>query len=190
MVELDAPGAGLPGFEKFYLGLFLRLGSAVYSDKVTLANFQRTSQAIFNVVEDHDIDILSRVLLIPRLQGIEDSSRNWSVLMVLEHLAMVNREITQTIRSLKSGNQTMAKVDIADFKPSDDVGVEAIDNFRDSNQRYWSFVKSHSPLRTQLTATHPWFGELDGHTWHVLATAHQKVHLRQIYKILAMIGIT
>jgi hypothetical protein len=79
---------------------------------------------------------------------------------------------------------------LARFKPHDDVGAEAIDGFRESCRRYWAFAKSHQPLHSSLTFAHPWFGSLDGHAWHCFVASHQKTHRRQIYKILATIGVT
>ncbi len=167
----------------------LKLGTAVMSDEAVLRSFQDSSRDILRIAEDHDLGVLSQQILIPRLQGIEDSNRNWSVLMAVEHLSIFNRSILETVRSLHSNSQPFDKVVIAKFKPHDDVGGEAIEQFRETNQRYWSFVKSHQPLRTVMTHGHPWLGELDGHAWHFLAAAHQKIHRRQIYKILAMIGV-
>ena len=190
MTELSGkPGAGLPGFENFYLNIFFKIGSAVTSDKSALRQFQITTQEILRIADDNDLGLLSQRMKIPRLQGIESSSCHWSVLMVLEHLNQVNKTIVEIIRALKNGNEPFVKVQIADFKPDPEFGVEAIEDFREGNKRYWAFVQSHMPLRTNIGHRHPWFGEIDGHQWHVLATAHQKMHLRQIYKIMAMIGV-
>ena len=190
MAELsDVPGAGLPPFENFYLNLYFKIGSAFTSDQSSLNRFQISTRDILRVVDENDLGVLGQQMLIPRLQGIEASSRDWSVLMTLAHLNQVNKDIMEVIRSLKSSSEPFQVVRIQDYKPSEDVGAEAIDQFREGNKRYWAFAKSHMPLRTDLTHRHPWFGELDGHGWHFLAAIHQKVHLRQIYKILAMIGV-
>lgn len=189
MAELDQPGAGLPSFEAFYLNVLLKLASAIRSDKAITADFQSTSKTILKIVDDNDVGLLSQEVLIPRIQGIEDSSRRWSVLMVIDHLSLVNQMIMETIRSLRSGNVPFDEVRIAAFKPNPDVDFDVVERFREVNQRYWSFATSHQPLRSNLMSKHPWFGYLDGHGWHCLAAEHQKIHLRQIYKMLAMIGV-
>lgn len=189
MPESEHAGTGLPAFEQFYLNLFFKIGCSVTSDQSALSGFEASSRDILEIVDSNDIGLLSQEILIPRLQGMQDSSRNWSVLMVLEHLAIVNKAIMETIRSLRSGSQPFGKIVLANFQPDENAGSEAIERFRETNRRYWSFAKSHQPLRTGLTHLHPWFGELDGHAWHCLAAAHQKIHRRQIYKILAMIGV-
>ncbi len=183
------PAQGLPQSEKFVLNLLLKIGSAFRSDSSIANSFQQSARTILSVVDTQDVGVLSQSYSIPRLQGIEESSRHWSVLMVLDHLTNVNLAIVDTVRALRSGNQPFATIKIADYKPNPDADVETIARFRETSNRYLSFAKSHRPLRTHLTARHPWFGELDGHQWHALAAAHQKIHLRQIYKILAMIGV-
>lgn len=185
----QAHGSGLPGFEKFCLNVVFKSGCVVTSDKSAVRSIENSSRDILNVVAENDLDILSQQFLIPRLVGIEHSSRNWSVLMVLEHLAMVNQAIMETIRALRNGSLPFDKIQIANFKPDPDVDADAIDRFRDVNGRYLNFVKSHSPLKTNQLWEHPWFGLLDGHQWHCLAAVHQRIHRRQMYKILAMIGV-
>ena len=183
------PDTGLPAFENFYLNVFFKISCAISSDQSRLTSFETSYRDIIKVVDENDLGVLSQQILIPRLQGIEHSSRNWSVLMVLEHLASVNEAIMEVIRTLRNESHPFRKVQIADYKTDRNVGAEAIDHFRDVNQRYWSFVKSHQPLKTNLLWEHPWFGLLDGHQWHCLADAHQRIHRRQIYKIMAMIGV-
>ncbi len=190
MRKLDPPGAGLPSFERFYLNLYFRVGCWWTSDNAALASFQASAREILRVVEDHDYDLLSQQIMLPRMQGMEDSSRNWSVLMVLDHLVAVNRFVMDTVRALHHQSEPFDRFDSARFKPSGDVGAEAIDQYREIGQKYWAFAKSHQPLHTSLTFPHPWFGALDGHAWHCFAAAHQKTHRRQIYKILATIGVT
>ena len=46
---------------------------------------------------DHDA---ARQVLIKRLRGMEDSSRDWSVFMTLNHLSIVNGGVIRTIQSL------------------------------------------------------------------------------------------
>ena len=185
----DDPNTGLPTFEKFYLNAFFKIGCAISSDSSVLTNFETSSKEILKIVEEQDYGVLSQQILIPRLQGIEHSSRNWSVLMVLDHLALVNQTIMDTIRALRNESHPFQKIHIADFKPDPDVDADAVERFRDINGRYINFVRSHAPLKTNLLWEHPWFGLLDGHQWHCLGLAHQRIHRRQIYKILAMIGV-
>ena len=187
--QLQPPGAGLPAFEKFYLNIGFKIGTAVMSDDRALGLFDRMSTGILRFIAPIDIGVLSDPFLIPRLQGMEDSSRNWSVLMVLEHLNMVNRAIMLTIRELHSNRAPFDEVKIAHYKPSPDVDAGVIDEFQETNRRYRNFVLSHKPLRTSMQHVHPWFGFLDGHSWHVLAAVHQRIHSRQIQKILSLHGI-
>ena len=187
--QLQPPGAGLPAFEKFYLNIGFKIGTAVMSDDRALGLFDRMSTGILRFIAPIDIGVLSDPFLIPRLQGMEYSIRNWSVLMVLDHLNMVNRAIMSTIRELHSNRSPYEEVKIANYKPSPDVDAGVIDEFQETNRRYRNFVLSHKPLRTSMLHVHPWFGFLDGHSWHVLAAVHQRIHSRQIQKILSLHGI-
>ena len=189
MSAQDDPNSGLPPFEQFYLNAFFKIGCAFSSDASVLKNFENSSRDILVAVDENDLGILSQQMLIPRLQGIEHSSRNWSVLMVLDHLAQVNKSIMDTIRTLRNDSQPFQKIHIADFKPNPDVDADVIERFRDVNGRYLNFVRSHMPLKTNLLWEHPWFGLLNGHQWHCLAAVHQRIHRRQIFKVLAMIGV-
>lgn len=186
---LQPPGAGLPPFEKFYLNIGFKIGTAITSDDRAMQMFDGVSEKILQFIEPVDVGVLSEQILVPRLQGIEDSSRNWSVLMVLEHLNLVNRSINSTIRELHGNRAPFGEVAIADYKPDLDVDAGVIDEFLETNRRYRNFVVSHKPLRTSIQHYHPWFGFLDGHQWHCLAAVHQRIHSRQIQKILTMHGI-
>jgi hypothetical protein len=189
MAVVDSQKTGLPEFERFYLSFFLKLRAGIFSDLAVLRRFEQSSREILRVVDDHDFDLLSQQVAIPRLQGLEESSLNWSVLMVLDHLVRVNQTILETVRALRNGHQPWDKFRIAAYRPDQDVGAEVIEQFRAVNQRYWAFVKSHQLLRSALRHEHPWFGPLDGHGWHVFASAHQNIHRRQIFKILATTGV-
>ncbi len=187
--DAEPPGTGLPGFERFYLNVFFRISTALVSDDAALRVFDKVSMQIFKMIEPLDLGALSEPILIPRLQGIEDSSRHWSVLMVLDHLNRVNRELMSTIRSLHANQTPFREIRIADFKPDPDVDDTVLETFVEVNRRYRNFVISHKPLRTVLRHAHPWFGQLDGHAWNCLAAAHQRIHRRQVQKILSLRGI-
>ena len=106
MAELsNRPGAGLPSFENFYLNLFFKCSCAFTSDRSALNQFQNSTQDILRVVNENDFGVLSQQIRIPRMQGIEASSCDWSVLMVVDHLNQVNKTMVEVIRSLKSSSE-------------------------------------------------------------------------------------
>lgn len=180
---------GLPNFERWCLQIFLKVGSVTLSDNAILKRFQNSTQDILRIVDEHDWDQLSQPVSIPRLHGLEEFSCRWSILMTLQHLARVNQAILEVMRAIRGGSVPFGVIKIADHQPDADVANEVVADFRSVNQRYWAFAKSHQPLKSIATYEHPWFGLLDGHGWHWVAMAHQNIHRRQIYKILAVMGV-
>jgi hypothetical protein len=203
---LDAPGAGLPRLENSVLNAAFKLSAMVASSRRALTKFRRETNTILEIVNELNVNVVSQQYLIPRVIGIEDSSRNWSVLMVLEHLSVVNQGIMEIIQQLcemdsaagatnENSTVNLVKVEIADFKPNPDVDESVIVRYRSTAAMYGNaietiFADPQQTLKTDMRHLHPWFGKLSAHQWHCLAAAHQQIHRRQIRKILAMVGVT
>lgn len=190
MTTLQPPGNGLPAFERVVLGTALKIGSALMSDDRLLAMFAREASTILTIVDEADYDRASQQVLIPRLSGIEDSSRNWSLFMVLDHLCQVNRDILRTIDRLKDGIVPGGEVNIASYKPDPDCGAEMVDRFRDDVWDFDGEIRQRLPLRGTPRFDHPWFGPLDAHSWLSLAAVHQRIHRKQARKIITLLGQT
>ncbi len=188
MPNLQPPGAGIPPLERSFLYGVMKFGSAFLSDRKALTLFQREAATILQIVDDADYDFASQQVLVPRFQGMEDSSRNWSLFMVLDHLCLVNRDILRTIDVLRDGITPRGEVDISFYKPDADCGAEVIGEFRDLVWEFQSQVQSKMPLRGTPAFRHPWFGPLDAHGWCCLAALHQRIHRKQARKIAAMLG--
>ena len=186
--ELQRAGAGLPALETALIKGLLTFRSAFTSQKRNLGRFKQESQLLCQFAEDTDIGLASQVQLIPRLMGLEDSSRNWSLLMVLEHLWMVNSDILKIVEALGRDVSPRGVLDIADYKPDPDVGIDVLDRFRMVNRDLEIEIRRRQKTRTVAQMQHPWFGRLDAHGWLCLAAMHQRLHRRQAQKILAMIG--
>ena len=191
---LQPPGAGLPWFEQFALNSILKSTSAVLTDKFVLRWIQRDAAELSSMAdcEDESYDVTDAILT-PRLIGIEDSSRKWSVLMVLEHLCLVNTEMIKLIQALANGTVPQGTIDIALYKPSSDVDYEAMTRFRKLSAEYanviGTLIDHHGNLQLPARYNHPWFGSLNAHQWHCLAAYHQRIHKRQMKKIIAMLGV-
>ena len=188
-MELDEPGAGLPGGERLLLGSMLKTSALFMSDRRVSNVFASESRRLINIANDLNIDQLSQQVLVPRLAGIEDSSRNWSVLMVLDHLCRVNRGIMETIELLNKDIEPNFEVDIADFKPDTDVDITIINRFEDLTASYIEQVQRLTPLKSRTCFYHPWFGHLTNHQWHCLAAYHMRIHRKQAHKITTMQGL-
>lgn len=193
--ELDfgEPESGIPNWEKSFLNVVFKAGSLVLSDNSALAMFQAESDEIHRLAtEDNSYDVFDP-LLIPRMMGIEESSRRWSVMMVLEHLCMVNRDMLRVIESLSSGVVPRGKIDISLYKPQPDLGYETAEEFVEVNNEFllrcFDLIRANGRLKSKFKYRHPWFGPLNAHQWCCLAAVHQRIHRRQAQKIIAMLGV-
>ncbi len=183
-VQLEAPGAGLPTWERWMLGALL--SSASYRSKQSMLGiFLREADLILQRVERLDPVQGARKVLVNRVLGMEDSSRYWSAYMVLEHLVIVDTAVGAMIRALASGQALTREVRIQDVKPRAEAGPEQIERFKRAVATYVDIIDALPHLQTQLRHEHPWFGPLDGRGWHGLTAFHHRIHRRQLERIVA-----
>lgn len=183
--KLAAPGAGLPKPERFIANLRIRWNAARTTREQAAANFAAEQAAILDLLKDHDAATLSQQVLIKRLRGLEDSSRFWSLLMVVDHLRIVNREITGVIASLGAGRIPSGEASTAAVKPSTTVTQDVIVEFNKGCGQFAAIVAALPDLKTTVQFPHPWFGPMDAATWHFMAGFHMRLHRRQMQLILA-----
>jgi uncharacterized damage-inducible protein DinB len=188
--NLDSPGAGLPTIERMVARIGLAAYAAMKTKEQVLQRFQEEAENAILLVEPLGEDVAKTRVLIPRPRGIEDSSRNWSAAMVLEHLVIVNLGIAAIISALCDADAggELPEVRIEAVKPSEDAGLEQIERLRKAVEIYARAVSRAGSLQTQALHPHPWFGPLDGRKWHALAAIHNGLHRRQIEAIVQRLG--
>lgn len=181
--QLAPPGAGLPWPE-------LMIGRWMFSrrrKKGTREDFDRTfrevRERIRKLVDGCPPELRGERVLIPRLRGLEDSSRNWSVWMTLEHLRICNEAFAGIIPGLASGKTPATPVSTADVKPSPGVGAEADAGHEQACDTFLSAIADVPDLTVGARFPHPWFGPLDAAGWHALAAMHMGIHRGQIERI-------
>jgi hypothetical protein len=183
-LKLQPPGAGLPWLELLAARVGMRLLRLTTSRQNASRQFRQEGDRILALARSLPSSQAAEPVLIRRVFGIEDSSRHWSVLMVLEHLVIVNDAIAQVVRSLAAGKEVARQIGTADVKPQSEQQPEVIDRFAVCMTKYLEAIEIVPNLHTHLRYRHPWFGPLSGHGWHVLAAGHQAIHRRQIEQIL------
>jgi hypothetical protein len=192
--DLQPPGAGLPALERVTLNFIFKTAAAVVPARQALKLFRRESAELLRLADEDESYDVFQILIIPRVIGIEDSSRNWSVLMVLEHLFLTNKDMLEIIKALVDGVVPRGEVDVAMYKPEPNIGYDVLNRYRDLNNEYEESIErllqSRGNLNTAARYRHPWFGRLDAHQWHCLAAIHQRIHRRQMQKLVAMLGVT
>lgn len=185
---LESPGAGLPAFELTWLRLLFRLACRLISKSLGLRWFHFETRKILALANRVSAAQGSVPVLIKRIAGIEDSSRYWSVFMVLDHLRIVDEGITLIVTTLTGNRLFPQEVRIQDVKPNPASGHETIDRFLKTADGYESTVISLGTLGQTLRHPHPWFGPMTAHDWHCLAAIHHWVHRRQLERIVGMLG--
>ena len=185
-VKLDKPGAGLPFFEYLLAKHFTfpkLTRSLTWQSAVDL--FEKQGNKIVNIGESLSEDQLTQRVLIKRIRGIEDSSRFWSVGMVMEHLIMVGSDLMKLIQMLNRGETPHVKVDVADYKPQEIHDKSIILKFLEMQKQYLETLRNEEGKRNlELTHVHPWFGPINSYEWTCLSAIHQVVHKTQAMKIV------
>lgn len=184
--SLDAPGAGIPWHHRLIIHLAIRpLVERRASWRDCEVSFAGITEQLRHTVEGLTAAQLETRVLVPRLIGLEDSSRYWSVAMTCRHLEIVGSLIVDVVGRLSRGEVIAERVDFAAVKPVP-VPASAVNEY----QRFARSVPDR--LASQVvnpqavgTVPHPWFGALDARGWLWLLGFHSWVHLRQVRAIRA-----
>ena len=182
--RLAPPGAGLPKIELFIARLILRRRLRGGTRESFNADFKRERERISNLYRNCDPEAAARRILIKRLRGMEDSSRNWSVWMTLDHLRMVNGAIAHTIDRLSRGIVPKVSASTAAVKPGQMADASVAAEYESSCESVLEAAKAATELKTTARYAHPWFGLLDAFGWHGLSGYHMGLHRVQLELII------
>ena len=180
---LQPPGAGLPAFELTWLRIYFQGMCAVTTRNAAMHRFKREAEKILSLARTVSAIQGTVPVLIDRITGIEDSSRYWSVFMVLDHLRIVNEGMTQIIEDLSHDRPFAQEVRIQDVKPHVHSGPDTVNRFMKSVTNYEATINRLGTLGHRVRHSHPWFGPMTPHDWHCLAGIHHWVHRRQIERV-------
>jgi len=119
---------------------------------------------------------------VPPMRGIDEDMRKWSFYMILEHNAIVNRNITETVVQLTRG-EVLKGATVLDFKkgvmPSPSADKSQVELFTDSIKKHIEVARSLGRLRGTKTSLHPIFGNFDAHKWNCMFAFHLGLHFPQ-----------
>lgn len=185
--KLAPPGAGLPKLELLLARLMFAWKRSRGGAEHHAAVFCQERDAILALARSCTPEEAAAPVLIPRLRGLEDSSRFWSVWMTLDHLRITNMAFAGAVRSLRHGVVPDRTASTAAVKPAPTANEGVVDAFEQSCAIFLkaSHAKEGGPLHTTARYTHPWFGPLDAAGWHAIGGFHMGLHRRQIESILA-----
>lgn len=188
--KLDKPGAGLPWPQKWILPFLVPRMAKRTSWEECGTLFKSQSEKLLKLIEGLDDKAMQTQVLVPRLQGLEDSSRYWSVAMTLEHLVIVGEGMSQIIVELSRGNSPSYVVDTAKVKPQNQYdAATAKREFAAMVERVSARIANEVKDRnSRATHNHPWFGPFTAHQWYWLLGSHQGIHRQQIKHIIMRKG--
>jgi len=123
-------------------------------------------------------------VLVPRMKGVEDSSRFWCVNEVLEHLMITGEGMRMVIKSLAAGQPTDYVVRIENFKPKGKYqGGDARPDFKKFVEETVSQLEGLKIEDGGLEHLHPWLGDFNALQWTWLLAGHSGLHLAQLQAI-------
>lgn len=183
--QLAAPGAGLPALELFIARRLFALKRRAGNREAFNSKFQQERQTIRALVDSCEASLRAKRVLIPRLRGLEDSSRNWSVWMTLDHLRITNMAFAHVITTLTQGRVPEGRASTVAVKPDAGVTSEIESAYERSCDGVLEAAAGAADLKTSQCYAHPWFGPLDAAGWHALAATHMGIHRAQIARIIA-----
>lgn len=188
--KLAPPGAGLPTVELFIGRLIFALNRWTTNRERATARFQREREAIRSLVSSCNAEVGKKRVLIARPQGLEDSSRFWSVWMTLDHLRIVHHSLVRVIGALTHGVVPPGRASTADVKPSPDATQAVVAEYEASCEALLATVAEAPDWHTRVRYAHPWFGPLNAAGWHALSGGHLRIHRVQVERILAGLETT
>ena len=193
--RLGAPGAGLPFIEGLYARyiLFPRM-MRTYDGAAVAETFTRESTTIIDLATGVDDAVFFTPVLIDRLPGLEDSSRYWSVAMVLEHLLLTMRAMMQITETLAAGQAMNVRISTADVKPKGGTATtkaQWIALFKQASDEVAARLSQvanqphvASPSKDAPRVHHPFFGRIYAKGWAWVLGVHQITHRRQIQRVI------
>jgi len=147
--------------------------------------YDKEGAKIIAMASELEHDVLFKRVLVPKLFGLEDNSRYYSVAMVIEHLMIVGKALHTRIPLLSKGEKLNDQVQIEDVKPYTEIDKEIVAQFKQYLATYReALAQNVEDIHIHNTSEHPWFGAFNPKEWAILGMVHQIVHRRQIEAII------
>ncbi len=183
---LGEAGGGLSSGRAFFLRhLGFPFLNSIVSWEHALDIFEKEGEKVLSLARSMEKDKLFERVLVPKLFGLEDNSRYYSVAMVLEHLLVVGNALQNRIPMLSQGKSLDKEIKIEDYKPYMEIDDMIIDQYENFLHGFRKEVEENiDNVYLENRHEHPWFGELKAKDWSVMGAIHQVVHRRQIEAII------
>ena len=183
----------LPRIERSALSGLLSTSSIFLSERNLLRLFRWETRKLERLLDDDESYDVFQVIKIPRVIGVSESNRSWSVLMVIDHLCLVIEDCRKAIVALSDGVEPRGEIDLSFYAPREDVGFDVLDRLETLTNCFCSDIqmalKRERGVSGSTQFSHPCFGSMNAKQWLAFATLHQAIHRRQVQKIIVMLGI-
>jgi hypothetical protein len=189
--QLLPPGAPLP----LPVRLFLRLWTGPIASHLKSSTQTR---AYYEGVAGKLVALIARVpagkrhikVLVDPINGLEDSSRYWSLNDLMEHVLIVHRQVEDVILKLASGIVPQGTASTAAVKPrgTDRDLLEEFSDYEPGLLAQLDDKVRNLNFNSALTFRHPWMGLLTARQWYWILSVHQAVHYKQAKEIVAGLG--
>jgi len=146
--------------------------------------FESEGQKIIDMSYKLDSEQLFQRVLVPKLFGLEDNSRYYSVAMVLEHLLSVGRALETRVPILSRGIELKGDIKIEDVKPYNAIDDDIVEQFEEFISHFREQIEDCDDIHIDNASPHPWFGAFNPKQWSILGMVHQVIHRRQIEAII------
>jgi hypothetical protein len=183
--QLEKPGAGLPFLDSLYILWYVGPFQSRQADKaMNLRLFSLIGGRLSKEAASVPAGKLDQRVLVPRMKGIEDTSRFWSVNETLEHVMITGLAMRELVVALQAGKRSDRVVRIEDFKPKGKF--EGTDARPELKKFVAETVALLEPLKIEdsgPTHRHPWMGEFNALQWCWLLSGHSGIHLNQLLAV-------
>lgn len=184
--RLQSPGAGLPWIEallaKYWI---LPRHSRKMSWDQSVDWYRIETKKILNLAHGVPKEKWATRVLVPRVRGLEDSSRNWSILETFEHLMRVGEGMAGAVHELGHGRVPNISIQVAAFKPKGALSVQNGEmQFSSCCDRIVEKLTAPTiDRKSNARLYHPWFGDIPAFQWNWLCASHQWIHRAQMIEI-------
>lgn len=185
-VKLAPPGAGLGFFIEFFLRWYVNpFVVKKISWQQCEENFIKIHKKVLDTLESITEDKIDIKILVPPQRGLEDSSRYWSVKMLVEHLLIVGTQVEMAIIRLGREESMKELVSIAAVKPKGEASYpQLLEKLKLFTSRIPEDLNRNVQNKeSQAKLVHPWFGPFNSKQWYWLLGTHASIHLRQLKEI-------
>lgn len=125
--------------------------------------------------------LAARSIRVPKMPGVDEDMREWTVYETLEHNRIVNGMMTETVDHLANGAPAPGEVDVKrDVMPTGSIGSDVLERFQASVDAFLAVAAKAPKLRGTNTTPHVIFGAFDAHRWVCMMGFHLMIHRRQM----------